>query len=78
MDKGSSSHHQIVLKSILNPDQVLLHNLFTLCGVKIEPKTLITVFKLVDLGIPAESIVALLHDVARHAQRDRPRKLSTN
>jgi len=65
MDKKS----QIVLKSLLNPDQLRLQQLFHLCEVRIEPKTLIILCKLCEQGIPPHLISALLHDIARHPKK---------
>ena len=61
MDKKS----QIVLKSLLNPEQLRLQQLYQLCGVKIDPKTLIQLWKLCELGIPPHLITGLLHDIAK-------------
>lgn len=68
MDKASK--HQIVLRTILNQDQILIHNLFTACGVRIDAKTLIAIFKLVDLGIPPYSICSLLNETSKQVQRE--------
>ena len=62
MDKKS----QIVLKSLLNPEQLRVQQLYQLCGVKIEPKTLIHIWKLCELGIPPQLILALVHDIAKY------------
>ncbi len=67
MDKtSSSSSSQILLRSILTPEQILVQGLYQKCGVKIDAKTFLSIWKLCDLGIPAHAIVALIHDVAKH------------
>ena len=60
---------QIVLKSLLNPDQLRIQQLYHLCGVRIEPKTLTILCKLCEQGIPPHLIIALLHDIARHPRK---------
>jgi hypothetical protein len=37
----------------------VLQSLFSCCGVRIDSKTFASVWKLVDLGIPPDAIVAL-------------------
>lgn len=65
MDKKS----QIVLKSLLTPDQLRIQQLYHQCGVRVEPKTLIILCKLCEQGIPPHLITALLHDIARHPRK---------
>ena len=64
MDKNAKS--QITLKSLLNPDQLRVQHLFHLCGVRIDSKTFLHLWKLCELGVPPHLITALLNDVARY------------
>ena len=67
MERGSS--HQIILKSLLSADQIVVHGLYSSCGVRIDTKTLIALWKLTDLGIPTHAILALLQDAVQYAAK---------
>jgi len=60
---------QILMKSILKPEQVKVQILYQKCGVNIDPKTFLNLWKLCDLGIPANAVIALLNDIGA-AQKD--------
>jgi len=60
---------QILMKSILKPDQLKVQILYQKSGVNIDPKTFLNLWKLCELGIPASAVTALLHDIAA-AQKD--------
>jgi hypothetical protein len=68
MEKGASSH-QIILKSLLSPEQIIVQGLYASCGVKIHTKTFITLWKLCDLGIPTHAILSLLQDTAKYSSK---------
>ena len=61
---GQNTHHQFTLKSPLSPDQLRVLTLYHQCGVKIDNKTFISIWKLVNLGIPPSVIVDFLRDIA--------------
>jgi hypothetical protein len=62
-----SSRH-LTIKSPLNPDQIRVLSLFHSCEVKVDNKTFLSVWKLVNLGIPPNVINNLLRDVAKYAK----------
>jgi hypothetical protein len=64
-----SSSSQIILKSILNPEQLKVQSLYEKCGVHIDAKTFLSLWQLCDLGIPAHAINALIHDIAKSNAR---------
>jgi len=66
---GRSTSSQILLKSILTPEQLKVQSLYQKCGVNIDAKTFLSLWKLCDLGIPAHAITALVHDIAANDSR---------
>lgn len=64
MENKASS--QILLKSILTPEQIKVQSLYQKCGVNIDPKTFLNLWKLCDLGIPAHAITALIIDISTY------------
>ncbi len=60
--------HQITIKSRLSPDQLRVLALYHQCGVRIDEAAFLSIWKLVNLGIPANIIADLLRDVARCSQ----------
>lgn len=60
---------QILLKSILSPEQLKVQSLYQKCGVNIDPKTFLSLWKLCELGIPAHAITALLSDIAANESK---------
>ena len=67
MDKPSRSKScDFLVKSILTPEQLRVQNLYQKCGVNIDAKTFLALWKLCDLGIPSHAITALVHDVAKY------------
>ena len=67
MDKPSRSKScDYLVKSILTPEQLRVQNLYKTCGVNIDARTFLSLWKLCDLGIPAHAITALVHDVAKY------------
>ena len=67
MDKPSRSKScDFLVKSILTPEQLRVQNLYQKCGVNIDAKTFLSIWKLSDLGIPSHAIIALVHDVAKY------------
>lgn len=70
MERGSfSTSSGIILKSLLSPDQIVVQSLYSSCGVRIDTKTFVAIWKLCDLGIPTHAILALLQDTAKYAAK---------
>ena len=70
-NQGRSKSSQILMKSILKPDQLQVQNLYQKCGVNIDPKTFLNLWKLCELGIPAREITSFLHDIASAQKESR-------
>ena len=70
-NQGRSKSSLILMKSILKPDQLQVQNLYQKCGVNIDPKTFLNLWKLCELGIPAREITSFLHDIASAQKESR-------
>ena len=68
MDK-SRMPSEVVLSSILTPEQLQIQSLWHQCEVKIDSKTFLQIWKLTELGVPHQNIVNLLNDVARYNKK---------
>ena len=51
--------------NVLNPEQVKVHSIYEKCCVKIDANTFSNLWKLCELGIPPDAIVALINDIAQ-------------
>ena len=56
----------LALTSPLSSDQLRILGLYKEVGIKLDNKTFLAIWKLVNLGIPPNVIVDLLRDIARH------------
>ncbi len=66
MDQRGSSSNQLYFKSILSPEQLVVQSLYLQCGVKVDTKTFLAIWKLCDLGIPPHAVLSLLHETAKY------------
>ena len=62
--RPNSQHQQVLLKSPLSPDQIAVLGLFNACGIRLDNRTFLNVWRLVNLGVPPNVIVDILRDVA--------------
>ena len=68
-----SKSSEIVLKSILNPEQLRVQSLWHQCGVKVDPKTFLQIWRLTELGIPPRAIRFFLNDLAKYSVKKEKR-----
>ena len=60
---------QIVLKSSLTPEQLRVQSLWHHCEAKVDSKTFLYIWQLVELGIPPHAIIRLLGDIAKYGKK---------
>ena len=68
MDK-SRMPSEVVLSSVLTPEQLQVQSLWHQCEVKIDSKTFLQIWRLTELGVPHHNIVSLLNDIARYNKK---------
>ena len=69
MPVTETKQQQFTWKSPLSAEQLRVLSLYHQCGVNLDNKTFLAVWKLASLGIPANVIVDLLRDVAAYGAK---------
>lgn len=69
MDKqySHSTTTHISVKSPLKPEQLRVQLLWQQCGVKVDARTFQQLWRLCDLGIPPNVVLALMNDIAKYS-----------
>ena len=66
---SSRAQSEVILSSILTPEQLRVQSLWHQCEVKIDSRTFLQIWKLTELGVPHHNIANLLNDIARYNKK---------